>query len=109
MQLNITPNWYSSESIKIIIYFLFLRRVGKDNNAFFFFFKKNKERVWKVFAEPQKTLRFLASRREEFNPVPEMRLDCSEFLCNKVLLKYKRDSESFWYRRQKGAERMSPC
>ena len=32
---------------------------------------------------------FLASGREEFNPGPETRLDRSEFLCNKVLLKYK--------------------
>ena len=27
---------------------------------------------------------FLASGREEFNLGPEMRLDCSELLCNKV-------------------------
>ena len=33
-------------------------------------------------------------------------LDSSEFLCNKVLLKYKRDRESFWHRHQKGAERV---
>ena len=32
---------------------------------------------------------FLASGGEEFNPGPETRLDGSEFLCNKVLLKYK--------------------
>ena len=38
---------------------------------------------------------FLASGREEFNPGPVMRLDRSELLCNKVLLKYKRDRESF--------------
>ena len=31
------------------------------------------------------------------------------FLCNKVLLKYKRDRESFWHRHQKGAERVPPC
>ena len=36
-----------------------------------------------------KTPGFLAPRGEEFNPGPEMRLDHSEFLCNKVLLKYK--------------------
>ena len=36
-----------------------------------------------------KTPGSLASRGEEFNPGPEMRLDCSELLCNKVLLKYK--------------------
>ena len=38
---------------------------------------------------------FLASEGEEFNLGPVMRLDCSEFLCNKVLLKYKRDREGF--------------
>ena len=37
---------------------------------------------------------FLASG-EEFNPGPETRLDRSELLCNKVLLKYKGDRESF--------------
>ena len=46
---------------------------------------------------------FLASRGEEFNPGPETRLDRSELLCNKVLLKYKRDRESFWHRHQKRA------
>ena len=38
---------------------------------------------------------FLASRGEEFNLGPEMRLDRSEILCNKVLLKYRGDRESF--------------
>ena len=42
-----------------------------------------------------KTLGFLASGGEEFNLGPEMRLDRSELLCDKVLLKYKRDRESF--------------
>ena len=42
----------------------------------------------------EKTPGFLASR-EEFNPGPETRLDHSELLCNKVLLKYKGDRESF--------------
>ena len=46
---------------------------------------------------------------EEFNPGPETRLHCSELLCNEILLKYKKDRESFWYRHQKGAERMPPC
>ena len=41
------------------------------------------------------TLEFLAPGGEEFNPGPETRLDCSELLCNKVLLKYKGDRESF--------------
>ena len=38
---------------------------------------------------------FLASGGEEFNPGPEMWLDCLELLCNKILLKYKGDRESF--------------
>ena len=38
---------------------------------------------------------FLACGGEEFNLGPETRLDCSEVLCNKVLLKYKGDRESF--------------
>ena len=43
----------------------------------------------------EKTPGFLASGGEEFNLGPETRLDCSELLCNKVLLKYKGDIESF--------------
>ena len=43
----------------------------------------------------EKTPGFLASGGEEFNPGPETRLDCSELLCNKVLLKHKGDRESF--------------
>ena len=42
-----------------------------------------------------KDTEILASGGEKFNPGPEMRLDRSEVLCNKVLLKYKRDRESF--------------
>ena len=38
---------------------------------------------------------FLASGGDEFNPGPETRLDRSELLFNKVLLKYKGDRESF--------------
>ena len=38
---------------------------------------------------------FLASGGEELNPGPVTRLDRSELLCNKVLLKYKRDRDSF--------------
>ena len=55
-----------------------------------------------------KTLGFLTSGGDEFNPGPEMRLDRSELLCNKVLLKCKGDRESFWHRHQKGAERILP-
>ena len=42
-----------------------------------------------------KTPGFLVPRGEEFNLGPETRLDRSELLCNKVLLKYKGDRESF--------------
>ena len=38
---------------------------------------------------------FLASRGEELNPGPVTRLDHSELLCDKELLKYKRDRQSF--------------
>ena len=38
-------------------------------------------------------LGFLASLGEEFNPGPVTRLDHSELLCQKVLLKYKRASD----------------
>ena len=45
----------------------------------------------------EKTLGLLASVGEEFNPGPEMRLDRSELLCNKDLLKYK--GLPWWLRR----------
>ena len=63
---------------------------------------------WKVVAELSKTLRFLASRGEEFNPWPVLRLYHSGLLCNKVLLKYKRDRGSFWHRHQKGGRKSAP-
>ena len=37
---------------------------------------------------------FLVTRGEEFNLGPENRLECSDILCNKVLLKCKGDRES---------------
>ena len=58
--------------------------------------------------EPRKMPGFLASG-EEFNLGPEMRLDHSELLCSRVLLKYQRDRESFLHRHQKGTERVLPC
>ena len=42
-----------------------------------------------------KTPGFLASGGDEFNLGSETRLDHSELLCNKVLLKYKGDIKSF--------------
>ena len=65
--------------------------------------------LWKVGAETWKRSGFLASEEEKFNLGPETRLAHSELLCNKVLLKYKRDRESFWHTHQKGAERVPPC
>ena len=49
----------------------------------------------KLLLNYQKKPGFLASRGEDFNLGPETGLDCSELLCNKVLLKYKGDKESF--------------
>ena len=51
--------------------------------------------VERLLLNHEKTPGFLASRGEEFNLGPETRLDRSELLCNKVLLKYKGDRESF--------------
>ena len=69
----------------------------------------NKKRFtcWKVVAE-WLDAGFLASGGDEFNPGPETRLDRSELLCNKVLLKYKGDRESFWHGHQKGAKEYPP-
>ena len=55
------------------------------------------------------TLGLLASGRQEFIVGPVTRLHWSELLCNKVLLKYKGDRESFWHRHQKRVERVPAC
>ena len=55
-----------------------------------------------------KTLGFLASGGDKFNPGPETRLDHSELLCNQVLLKYKGDREGFSHRHHKGAKEYPP-
>ena len=65
-------------------------------------------KYWKVVVEVWKTPGFLASRGYEFNLGLVMRLDHSELLCNKVLLKYKRERGSFWHRHQKGGWRVPP-
>ena len=62
---------------------------------FIFLGSKSLWMVERLLLNRAKMLRFLASGGEEFNLGPEMRLDCSELLCNKVLLKYKGDRESF--------------
>ena len=48
---------------------------------------------------------FLASGEEEFNMGPEKRLDHLELLYNRVLLKYKKDRESFWHRHSEGGRK----
>ena len=53
------------------------------------------EDIERLLLNRAKTPGSLASGGEEFNPGPEMRLDRSYILCNKVLLKYKGDKESF--------------
>ena len=68
----------------------------------------DKQYYWKVIAELWTTPGFLASGKEEFDPGPVARLDHSESLCNKVLLRCKRDRQSFWPRHQKRAERVPP-
>ena len=55
----------------------------------------NIEQSERLLLNHAKTPGFLAPGGEEFNPGPEMRLDHSELLCNKVLLMYKRDRDSF--------------
>ena len=48
--------------------------------------------------------RLLLGYSEEMTPYAHINV----FFFNKVLLKYKRDRESFWHRHQKGAERIPP-
>ena len=54
----------------------------------------NIEQSERLLLNHAKTPGFLAPGGEEVNPGPEMRLDHSELLCNKVLLKYKGDTAS---------------
>ena len=57
--------------------------------------KKQRQMLERLLLNHANTPGFLAPGGEEFNPGPEMRLDHSELLCSKVLLKYKGDRESF--------------
>ena len=56
-----------------------------------------------------KDARILGLQRRIIQYGPETRLDCSELLCNKVLLKYQRDRHSFWRRHQKGDRECHPA
>ena len=55
-----------------------------------------------------KTLGFLPSGGDKFNPGPETRLDRSELLCNQVLLKCKGEREGFCHRHHTGAKEYHP-
>ena len=63
--------------------------------SFSFSISPSNEHPERLLLNHTKTLGFLAPGGEEFNPGPETTLDRSELLCNKVLLKYKGDRESF--------------
>ena len=54
-----------------------------------------KQMIARLLLNHAKTPGVLTPGGEEFNPGPETRLDSSELLCKKVLLKYKGDRESF--------------
>ena len=60
---------------------------------------KNAQTTERLLLNHANTPGFLAPRGEEFNPGPETRLDCSELLCNKVLLKYKEKASDIGIRR----------
>ena len=59
---------------------------------------------WKVVAERHKDARILGLQRRRIQSRASDKL-----LCNNVLLKYKRDRESFWHGHQKAAERVPTC
>ena len=62
---------------------------------------------WKVVVESREDTGILGPPRRRIQSRARDEAWCSELLCNKVLLKYKGDRESFWHRHQKGAERIS--
>ena len=51
---------------------------------------------------------FITSGEADFDPGAETSLDDVEILYSKVLLKYERDRESFFYGHQKKTERVLP-
>ena len=67
-------------------------------------------RCWKVVAEPQKYAGIIGLwRRIQSGARDEWGLIAQSFCVIKVLLKYKGNTESFWHRHQKRAERAPPC
>ena len=69
-----------------------VREFGMD--VYTLLYLKQGPTVERLLLNHANTLGFLAPG-EEFNPGPETRLDRSEPLCNKVLLKHRGDRESF--------------
>ena len=65
--------------------------------------------LWKVVAEPHKNARVLGLQNRRIQSGARNEAWSFRALCNKVLLKYKGDRESFWHRHQKGAERVPLC
>ena len=67
----------------------------------------------KVVAEPCKDAGILGLQRRIQSRTSDeawsLRAIKSDFLCHKVLLKYKGGGESFWHRHQKGVERVPLC
>ena len=63
-------------------------RIIEYFNNYTIFYSNFLHCIERLLLNHAKTLGFLAPRGEE-------KLDCSELLCNKVLLKYKGDRESF--------------
>ena len=65
---------------------------------------------WKVTATSCEGCRDSWPPEEKNSTCSQWRdLITQSFVCSKVLLKYKRDGESFWHRYQKGTERVPPC
>ena len=109
--------WYQSQFEHYLVYNLGMKLwLPKGKMTFwcrmamiFLGFQTKLLKIERLLLNHVKTPGFLAPGGEEFNPGPGTRLDRSELLCNKVLLKYKGDTESFWHRHQKGAERIPAC
>ena len=78
--------WCKSELFNVHIWGIFF------SSCVYFIVREDPERLLLNHA---KMPGFLAPGGEEFSQGPETRLDGSKLLCNKVLLKYKGDRESF--------------
>ena len=64
---------------------------------------------WKVVVDSQKDARILGLQRRRNQSRARDKAWLLRALCNKVVLKYKGNRESFWHRHRKEAERIPPC